>query len=119
MPDSQQAVREKYGAMASSVANASAPGACCGPTACGSGDPISTNLYSDTETSGLPSDAVKASFGCGMPTGLIDVQPGQTVLDHGSGGGIDFMLTAKRVAPTGKAYGLDMTVEMLALAREN
>jgi SAM-dependent methyltransferase len=119
MSDIQQAVRDKYGALASSVANASAPGACCGPTACGCGDPISTNLYSDTETSGLPSDAVKASLGCGNPTALIDLQPGQTVLDLGSGGGIDVLLSAKRVGPTGKAYGLDMTDEMLALAREN
>jgi SAM-dependent methyltransferase len=119
MPDIQQAVREKYGAIASSVANASAPGGCCGPTACGCADPISTNLYSDAETRGLPSDAVKASLGCGNPTALIDLQAGQTVLDLGSGGGIDVLLSAKRVGPTGKAYGLDMTDEMLALAREN
>lgn len=119
MSDIQQAVREKYGAIASSVANASTNTSCCGPTACGCGDPISTNLYSDADTSGLPSDAVKASLGCGNPTALIQLEPGQTVLDLGSGGGIDVLLSAKRVGPTGKAYGLDMTDEMLALAREN
>ena len=86
---------------------------------CGCGDPISSNLYSDTETSGLPADAVTASLGCGNPTALIDLRPGQIVLDLGSGGGIDVLLSAKRVGPEGKAYGLDMTDEMLALAREN
>jgi len=86
---------------------------------CGCGDPISSKLYSDSETGGLPADAVSASLGCGNPTALIDLQPGQWVLDLGSGGGIDVLLSAKRVAPTGKAYGLDMTDEMLALAREN
>ncbi|HEV8210180.1 MAG TPA: arsenite methyltransferase, partial [Vicinamibacterales bacterium] len=92
---------------------------CCGPTACGCGDPITSNLYSDAETSGLPADAVTASLGCGNPTALLALEPGQTVLDLGSGGGIDVLLSAKRVGPTGKAYGLDMTDEMLSLAREN
>ncbi len=92
---------------------------CCGPTACGCGDPITSNLYSDAETSGLPADAVAASLGCGNPTALLALEPGQTVLDLGSGGGIDVLLSAKRVGPTGKVYGLDMTDEMLALAREN
>src|SRR6185312_3097309 len=92
---------------------------CCGPTSCGCGDPISSNLYSDSETATVPSGAVAASLGCGNPTVLIDLQPGQTVLDLGSGGGIDVLLSAKRVGATGKAYGLDMTDEMLALAREN
>jgi SAM-dependent methyltransferase len=119
MSDIQQAVRDKYGAIASAVANASSRTSCCGPTACGCGDPISSNLYSDAETSGLPADAVAASLGCGNPTALLPLQPGQTVLDLGSGGGIDVLLSAKRVGPTGKAYGLDMTDEMLALAREN
>jgi arsenite methyltransferase len=119
MSDIQQAVREKYGAMASSVANASKTGGCCGPSACGCGDPITSNLYSDTETSGLPADAVSASLGCGNPTALVALEAGQTVLDLGSGGGIDVLLSAKRVGPTGKVYGLDMTDEMLALAREN
>jgi arsenite methyltransferase len=119
MSDVQQAVREKYGAIAKSVSQASAKAECCGPTACGCGDPISANLYSDAETSGLPADAVTASLGCGNPTALLALEPGQTVLDLGSGGGIDVLLSAKRVGPTGKAYGLDMTDEMLALAREN
>ena len=119
MSDIQQAVREKYGAIASSVTHASVNGGCCGPTACGCGDPISSNLYSEAETSGLPADAVTASLGCGNPTALLALEPGQTVLDLGSGGGIDVLLSARRVGPTGKAYGLDMTDEMLALAREN
>src|SRR6186997_2329080 len=119
MSDIQQAVREKYGAIAASVTKASANTGCCGPSPCGCGDPITSNLYSNAETSDLPSDAVAASLGCGNPTALIDLQPGQTVLDLGSGGGIDVLLSAKRVGPTGKVYGLDMTDDMLALAREN
>jgi arsenite methyltransferase len=120
MSEIQQAVREKYGAIATSVTNASTSAGCCGPAACGGGgDPITSNLYSDAETSGLPADAVTASLGCGNPTALLALEPGQTVLDLGSGGGIDVLLSAKRVGPTGKAYGLDMTDEMLALAREN
>jgi arsenite methyltransferase len=119
MSDIQQAVREKYGALATSVTEASTNPGGCGPAACGCGDPISSNLYSDAETSGLPADAVKASLGCGNPTALLALEPGQTVLDLGSGGGIDVLLSAKRVGPGGKAYGLDMTDEMLALARDN
>ena len=119
MSDIQQAVREKYGAIATSVKETSSKAGCCGPTACGCGDPITSNLYSDAETSGLPADAVAASLGCGNPTALLALEPGQTVLDLGSGGGIDVLLSAKRVGPTGKAYGLDMTDQMLALAREN
>jgi arsenite methyltransferase len=121
MSDRQQAVREKYGAIATSVKESSAAVkiGCCGPTACGCGDPITSNLYSDAETSDLPADAVAASLGCGNPTALLALEPGQTVLDLGSGGGIDVLLSAKRVGPTGKVYGLDMTDEMLALAREN
>jgi arsenite methyltransferase len=121
MSDIQQAVRDKYGAIATAVTNASATTGCCGPARCGggSGDPITSNLYSDAETSGLPADAVTASLGCGNPTALLALEPGQSVLDLGSGGGIDVLLSAKRVGPTGKAYGLDMTDEMLALAREN
>jgi arsenite methyltransferase len=119
MSDMQQAVREKYGAIAAAVTKASTNTGCCGPTACGSGDSITSNLYSDAQTSGLPADAVTASLGCGNPTALLALEPGQTVLDLGSGGGIDVLLSAKRVGPTGKAYGLDMTDEMLALAREN
>src|SRR2546427_6663528 len=117
MPDAQihDAVREKYGAIARSVGKTG----CCGPVACGCGDPISSNLYSEHETLDLPADAVAASLGCGNPTALLALEPGQTVLDLGSGGGIDVLLSAKRVGPTGKVYGLDMTDEMLALAREN
>jgi len=119
MTDIQQAVREKYGAIAESVRTSSTTTGCCGPTSCGCSDPITSNLYSDAETSGLPADAVTASLGCGNPTALLALEPGQVVLDLGSGGGIDVLLSAKRVGPTGKAYGLDMTDEMLALAREN
>src|SRR5881409_1749804 len=119
MSDVQQAVREKYAAIARAVTHASTHTGCCGPTACGCGDPITSNLYSDAETSGLPADAVTASLGCGNPTALLALEPGQTVLDLGSGGGIDVLLSAKRVGPTGKVFGLDMTDEMLALAREN
>ena len=109
------AVREKYGEIARSVGK----GGCCGPSSCGCGDPITSNLYSDSETNDLPADAVAVSLGCGNPTALIELLPGQTVLDLGSGGGIDVLLSARRVGPSGKVYGLDMTDEMLALAREN
>jgi arsenite methyltransferase len=119
MSNIEQAVKEKYGAIASSVARASTPSGCCGPTTCGCGDPITSNLYSEAETGQLPADAVAASLGCGNPTALLSLEPGQTVLDLGSGAGIDVLLSAKRVGPTGKVYGLDMTDEMLALAREN
>src|SRR6476620_11335751 len=107
--DVQDTVREKYGAIARSVGKTG----CCSPAAGGCGDPITSALYSDTETAGLPADAVAVSLGCGNPTALIDLQPGQTVLDLGSGGGIDVLLSAKRVGPTGKVYGLDMTDDML------
>jgi arsenite methyltransferase len=119
MSDVQQAVREKYGAIASAVSKASTTTGGCGPSACGCGDPITSALYSDAETGELPREAVAASLGCGNPTALLELKPGETVLDLGSGGGIDVLLSAKRVGPTGKAYGLDMTDEMLALAREN
>jgi arsenite methyltransferase len=112
----QAAVQERYGAIAKAVGKA---GGCCGPTPCGCGDPITSNLYSEAETQGLPADAVAVSLGCGNPTALIQLEPGQTVLDLGSGGGIDVLLSARRVGPTGKVYGLDMTDAMLALAREN
>jgi arsenite methyltransferase len=111
----QDAVREKYGAIARSVGKTS----CCGPAACGCGDPITSNLYSDADTRELPADAVAASLGCGNPTALLALEPGSTVLDLGSGGGIDVLLSARRVGPAGKVYGLDMTDEMLALARAN
>ena len=97
----------------------SAGGSCCGSTPLRSErDPITSNLYG-TDTAGLPADAVAASLGCGNPTALAELRPGDVVLDLGSGGGIDVLLSARRVGPQGKAYGLDMTDEMLALAREN
>ena len=110
-------VQQKYGAAARQVRE-SGSAACCNPgfSCC---DPITTNLYGEAEKSDLPADAVLASLGCGNPTALIELKPGETVLDLGSGGGIDVLLSAKRVGPTGKAYGLDMTDDMLALAREN
>ena len=111
----QDAVREKYGDIAKSVGKAG----CCGATACECGDPITSNLYSEAEKASLPADAVAASLGCGHPTALLPLEAGQTVLDLGSGGGIDVLLSAKRVGPTGRVYGLDMTDEMLALAHEN
>jgi len=114
----QDAVKEKYGAAAKQVAAGKT--ACCGGGAQLSGcDPITRNLYDAAEKAALPADAVAASLGCGNPTALAQLQPGETVLDLGSGGGIDVLLSAKRVGPTGKVYGLDMTDEMLALAREN
>src|SRR4029079_8932096 len=119
MSDIQQAVRDKYGAIAAAVTKGSASAGCCGPTACGCDDPITSNLYSDAETTDAPRVAVTASLGGGNPTALLALEPGQTVLDLGSGGGIDVLLSAKRVGPAGKVYGLDMTDEMLALAREN
>ena len=119
MSDVRQAVREKYGAIAASVTKSSETAGCCGPAPCGCGDPITSNLYSDAEKRGVPADAVTASLGCGNPTALLELEPGDTVLDLGSGGGIDVLLSAKRVGATGKVYGLDMTDEMLELAREN
>ena len=115
--DTKTAVREKYGAAARQVQQ-TGKAACCTPafTCC---DPITGNLYDDAEKSALPENAVRASLGCGNPTALIDLRPGEIVLDLGSGGGIDVLLSARRVGPSGKAYGLDMTDEMLALAREN
>lgn len=92
---------------------------CCGAQPANKVDPITSNLYETTETSSLPATALAASLGCGNPTALAQLMPGETVLDLGSGGGIDVLLSANRVGPTGKVYGLDMTDEMLALAREN
>ena len=110
----KDAVREKYGQAALRVGSS-----CCGENSVACNDPITSNLYSDGETGDLPESAVLASLGCGNPTALAELKPGETVLDLGSGGGIDVLLSARRVGPTGKAYGLDMTDEMLALAREN
>jgi SAM-dependent methyltransferase len=112
-------VQERYGEAALRAvagAKASCGGGNCG---CGTADPITSDLYSDTETAALPKEAVLASLGCGNPTALAELKEGEVVLDLGSGGGIDVLLSARRVGPTGKAYGLDMTEEMLELAREN
>ena len=130
--DITEIVREKYGEAARRVLAASdAPttdtAGCCGPvnSCCGgaafngSVDPITSNLYVNGETDELPSAAVLASLGCGNPTALAQLHPGEVVLDLGSGGGIDVILSARRVGPTGRAYGLDMTDDMLALARKN
>jgi arsenite methyltransferase len=114
----QEAVKQKYGEAAKRAASGGT--ACCGGGAELSGcDPITKGLYSEAEKGALPEQAVAASLGCGNPTALARLQPGEVVLDLGCGGGIDVILSAKRVGPTGKAYGLDMTDEMLALAREN
>jgi SAM-dependent methyltransferase len=115
--DNRTAVREKYGSIARSVTQSQAT-ACCDPAmrCC---DPITKDLYNAAETGALPENAVLASLGCGNPTALIELREGEIVLDLGSGGGIDVLLAAKRVGPTGKACGLDMTDDMLALAREN
>jgi SAM-dependent methyltransferase len=117
--DVKETVREKYGAAA--LRAQSGGTSCCGssPSSLGSVDPITSRLYHASQTSQIPAEAVLASLGCGNPTALAQLKPGETVLDLGSGGGIDVLLSAKRVGPTGKAYGLDMTDEMLALAREN
>ena len=112
----QESIRGKYGDIAKSLGKA---GGCCGPAPCGCGDPITSDLYSDEQTKDLPADAVAVSLGCGNPTALLALEPGQIVLDLGSGGGIDVLLSARRVGPAGKVYGVDMTDEMLALAREN
>ena len=114
--DIRQVVKESYGEAARKVATAGS--SCCGAKA-SCGDPITSNLYDDAETRGLPEAAVLASLGCGNPTALAELNPGEVVLDLGSGGGIDVLLSARRVGPTGRAYGLDMTDEMLALANEN
>jgi arsenite methyltransferase len=117
--DVKETVREKYGAAALRVTSGGS--SCCGaaPSSLGCVDPITANLYDSGQTGQIPEEAVLASLGCGNPTALAKLNPGDTVLDLGSGGGIDVLLSARRVGPTGKAYGLDMTDEMLALAREN
>jgi len=110
-------VKQKYGQAALRVATGET--SCCSSDSQSGCDPITSNLYDGTETTDLPREAVAASLGCGNPTALAELKPGEIVLDLGSGGGIDVLLSARRVGPTGKAYGLDMTDEMLALAREN
>ena len=116
----KEVVKQKYGEAA--LRAKSGGSSCCGATSAstsGCADSITSNLYEALQTEGIPTEALLASLGCGNPTALAKLNPGETVLDLGSGGGIDVLLSAKRVGPTGKAYGLDMTDEMLALANEN
>src|SRR5262249_29954632 len=117
--DIKEVVKEKYGEVALRVLNEES--SCCGASfGCGTEvDPITSNLYDQSQASEIPEEALKASLGCGNPTALATLKPGEVVLDLGAGGGIDVLLSAKRVGPTGKAYGLDMTDQMLTLAREN
>jgi len=122
----KEIVKEKYGEAARRVIEGKGlPSDCCSKTSCCDGsaaascDPITSNLYDEAQAGQIPDSALKASLGCGNPTALAKLNAGETVLDLGSGGGIDVLLSARRVGPTGKAYGLDMTDEMLALAREN
>jgi arsenite methyltransferase len=116
--DIKEAVKQKYGEAALRVKSGSS--SCCGAAAAtGWCDPITTNLYHASQAGQIPEEALLASLGCGNPTALAQLNPGETVLDLGCGGGIDVLLSARRVGPTGKAYGLDMTDEMLALANEN
>ena len=117
--DIKDVVKEKYGQAALRVNRGGS--ACCGATAASAlgCDPITSNLYDSSQAGEVPEDAMRASLGCGNPTALAELNPGEVVLDLGSGGGVDVLLSARRVGPTGKAYGLDMTDEMLALANEN
>ena len=116
--DIKEAVREKYGQVALKVLDEGA--SCCGSSCCGNeSDPITSGLYDESQSDQVPETALKASLGCGNPTALATLNVGETVLDLGSGGGIDVLLSARRVGPTSKAYGLDMTDEMLELARAN
>src|SRR3982750_562970 len=122
----KEIVKEKYGEAARRVITGNGlPADCCSTTPCCSGsaaasyDPITSNLYDEAQAGQIPEEALKASLGCGNPTALAQLHPGETVLDLGSGGGIDVLLSARRVGATGKAYGLDFTDEMLSLAREN
>jgi arsenite methyltransferase len=117
MDDIKEAVQRKY-AEAALQARSGAQAACGCGSSCGP-DAVTANLYDETEAAGVPAEALLASLGCGNPTALAELKAGEVVLDLGSGGGIDVLLSARRVGPTGKAYGLDMTDEMLALAREN
>src|SRR6516225_6309952 len=115
----KEIVKEKYGEAALRVLSGDGS-SCCGASSCnGEIDPITSGLYDESQSVQIPEEALKASLGCGNPTALASLQPGETVLDLGAGGGIDVLLSARRVGPTGEAYGLDMTDEMLALAREN
>jgi SAM-dependent methyltransferase len=111
-----EAVQQKYGEAAQQARRGEKAGCGCGPTCC---ETMTSNLYDEAQAAAVPAEAMLASLGCGNPTALAELKPGEIVLDLGSGGGIDVLLSAKRVGPAGKAYGLDMTDEMLALAREN
>ncbi len=120
----QAVVRDKYGQAAQRAAQGDTSASCCGSSGCcgtttEAWDPITADLYDEGQTAGLPPKALLASLGCGNPTALAELHEGETVLDLGSGGGIDVLLSARRVGPTGHAYGVDMTDEMLALAEEN
>src|SRR4051795_3313048 len=115
----REVVQAKYGEAARTAQQGKSASCGCGACGCDSKDPITADLYDAAQTAGLPAEAVLASLGCGNPTALAELHEGETVLDLGSGGGIDVLLSARRGGPTGKAYGLDMTDEMLALAREN
>jgi arsenite methyltransferase len=117
--DIREAVKHRYGEAVKAVIRGAKPSCCGSATGMGGTDPITRDLYDADQTGDLPHDAVAASFGCGNPTALAELRSGETVLDLGSGGGIDVLLSAKRVGPTGKAYGLDMTDEMLELAKKN
>jgi arsenite methyltransferase len=117
-PNIKEVVREKYGEAARRAKSGGS--SCCGATSSSCcADPITSNLYAEGEAAQIPAEALAASLGCGNPTALAQLHPGETVLDLGSGGGVDALLSARRVGPTGKAYGLDMTDEMLALANDN
>jgi arsenite methyltransferase len=118
-PDVKEIVREKYGQAALRVKSGEGNEWCCGDRPAGSCDPITSNLYDASQEGEVPEAAIKASLGCGNPTALAELKEGEIVLDLGSGGGIDVLLSARRVGPTGKAYGLDITDEMLELAEEN
>jgi len=118
--DVKEIVKEKYGRAARRVISGAGSASCCNsPSSCSAADTITAGLYDTQQKGELPDSAVLASLGCGNPTALAELKPGETVLDLGSGGGIDVLLSARRVSPGGKAFGLDMTDEMLALAREN
>ncbi len=119
MTSIKDVVQQRYGEAAVRARGGTAAGCGCGSTSSCGPDPITSNLYDASQTHALPAEAVLASLGCGNPTALADLKPGETVLDLGSGGGIDVLLSARRVGPTGKAFGLDMTDEMLALAHDN
>jgi len=115
----KEVVQQKYGEAALQARGGQKAGCGCGTSACCESDPITSNLYDEAQAAAIPTEAMLASLGCGNPTALAELSAGEVVLDLGSGGGIDVLLSARRVGPTGKAYGLDMTDEMLALAREN